>query len=414
MRQPGLKPLDGSRAADQATQSPPPAPSSGPMTADKVEGALPASGAIRRTRRVYALWMDAYSTFLVLVIVLYYALLLVAGSLLIRLALELTEWHLTPGALLRGFAVALLLGYLLRLGWLLWQGIRGLVTRVHESAFEETPGVLLSLHHFRELYKVVADVAHQVGAPMPDEICVSHEAICYVTEERWFALKTQRRLVLVLGLPHLEVLTQRELETILAHELVHFRCGDTRLGVFVFRFLESLRVVNERAGDRRWHWIDPMYWFSVAYFLLAMRFSAPFRKYQELRADYVSAHIFGGPNAARTLLKEWLLARQFDASVEAFAAQMADRSEKGADNVFRWFISNRWHDFSPAGQDYLLRRLEEVESSSWFDSHPTMKNRVTTMMELPPHPDPEPVPAYRLVYNLTQLENRLHRRWFAT
>src|SRR5205814_1557761 len=118
--------------------------------------------------------------------------------------------------------------------------------------------------------------------------------------------------VLVLGLPHLTVLSAGELQMIVAHELVHVSRGDTSLGVFSYRFLESLRLSIRRMQRHAWRWFNPLYALAAGYFRLFLYLSVPIRRFQELRCDAVSAAAFGGELAAATLLKEWLLAHQFE------------------------------------------------------------------------------------------------------
>ena len=228
-----------------------------------------------------------------------------------------------------------------------------------------------------------------------------------MSEERRFAIRTQRRLILVLGLPHLAVLDTSELKVILAHELAHFRSGDTTFGVFIYRFLESLRVAHQSRSGRRWNWLTPSYWISKMAFHLFLLMVTPIRQYQELRADSLSAAYCGGDLAARTLLKEWLLAHQFDAAASEFQQMQADHSADGEANVFRHFTS-RWCEFSIAGQEYLERRLIEEERPSILDSHPTTGTRLDLMRRFPPQTREFAPPSRYLLGDFHAVESRLY------
>src|SRR5690606_27425297 len=127
----------------------------------------------------------------------------------------------------------------------LWRGMVGLVTQQHDDAPERLIGAVLSREHHPELYAAVAEVGELVRSPAPDEIRLSYRAECFALEQRSFGLSTDRSLTLVIGLPQLEVLTLNELKVIVAHELAHFGGGDTRLGVFVFRFLKALQLAQQ-------------------------------------------------------------------------------------------------------------------------------------------------------------------------
>jgi Zn-dependent protease with chaperone function len=191
--------------------------------------------------------------------------------------------------------------------------------------------------------------------------------------------------------------------------MAHFQLGDTRLRVFFSRFLESLRRSARPVRRSWWTWIDPVCWFCRAYLCLSLYLSAPIRRHQELRADMVSADAYGGELAARTLLKEWLLTRQFEAAVEAYAVQLPGSHQEPTTDVFRWFAA-RWHDFSPEGHNYLLRRLTEVEPSSIFDSHPPIAKRIGVMRGFRNQEPIEPLPARQLLHDFAGLADQLHRR----
>ncbi|MDA7977468.1 MAG: M48 family metallopeptidase [Pirellulales bacterium] len=261
---------------------------------------------------------------------------------------------------------------------MLWSQLKGLVTAQHdENDAEALFGIPLSEDRYPEFYAHVASVARQIDAPVPHEIRVTPEPECHAVEVRRFSILSDRRLVLVLGMPHLCVLSRRELDVILAHELSHVRAGDTRMGVFVFRFLESLKAGIELARESRWRWINILYPLSLLYGALMRPLTAPLVRRQELLADAMTAVVFGGELASLTLLKEWQLNHQFHAVVAGYgAAGDAD----GWTGLFRAFRES-WQEFSPEGRAYLLRRLEEEERSGFWDSHPTTGVRIACMRQ---------------------------------
>jgi Zn-dependent protease with chaperone function len=218
--------------------------------------------------------------------------------------------------------------------------------------------------------------------------------------------------MLVLGLPHLAVLNNSELKVIVAHELAHFRGGDTRLGVFLHRFLESLRDANDR--QRRTRWIDPVYWIRWAFLRVALVLVAPVWKHQELRADVASANAYGGRLTVRTLLREWLLGQQFEQTVEDYVALSSNtRLQKTLSqfNIYREFAA-RFQSFSPQAEEFVRQRLAIEEKSSLFDSHPTMRSRVDAVLAYPDRELPNLRPASHLVSNFSQLEEQLQRELF--
>jgi len=356
--------------------------------------------------------LHIYGLLLLLSIPLYYAVVLAAIGFLF----ESQKALLREGVPLWQLGLCLLAWVLIvRLGVYLWSGIRAVVTPLHDEQ-SEPEGMKLDPAKHVELWEELEEVGGRMQAPFPDEIYISHRPECYATELRWFGFSTHRRLVLVLGLPHLAVLSLSELKVIVAHELAHFGGGDTRLSVFLFRFLRTLdRFLNaldrnvERARQRWWRWLDPVYWYAWGYFHVVRGLSAPFSRYQELRADRRSAEAYGGDLAERTLLKEWQIQPRFDAAVASFCDQ------NGPDycpDAFSWFARG-WSDFSPAGYKYLENRLSELEYPSFWDTHPTMQARLKAVRVYPARNSVQDRPARDLLDDFPHLAARLHEQFFA-
>jgi Zn-dependent protease with chaperone function len=359
-------------------------------------------GSLATTRPKYALWVKISTVFLFILFIAYYQILLFAIVKLCDLAvsLEAGPWSV----LTRGLIVLLVI----RLAFAICTGIVALVSNRcennHGRDHELEATVPQTKQSAPQLFALIADVGRQIHAPLPDHVLITPRAECYVLEQRRFALSTNRELTLVLGLPHLGVLSTTELRVIIAHELAHFRSGDTRLGVFLYRFLESLRTENQQM-QRRIAWIDPVSWYRWLYFHVSYLLAAPIFKHQELHADSVSASVHGGELTARTLLREWLLAHQFESLLDSY--RQTHPEPLGRKNLFEEF-GRRFRSFSPAAHDYLRERLTTVEASSLFDSHPTMQDRCETVASYPAREVPKPQLGCDLLPDLAKLQQKFH------
>ncbi|HTN73825.1 MAG TPA: M48 family metalloprotease [Pirellulaceae bacterium] len=363
-------------------------------------------------RNSQSLLITTYSACLLFTILAYFAVLIIAIFELLNLGGALTSGLSHPNGypILTALAALWVLFLLTRLATHFWRCMLGLVTQRYDHLPDSALGTLLPASVYPSLYAAVAEVGTLIHSPTPDEIRLTHQPDCYAVELRAFAISTDRKLVLVIGMPQLEVLTQSELKVIIAHELAHFGGGDTRLSVFVFRFLESLRQAQQEMDGLWGRWIDPVSWLSWAYFHWFFLLSAPIRKRQELRADAQSAEAFGGEFAARTLMKDWLLERKFKEAIGRYQQAKEQRPEFAAANLFRDFAAH-FHELTPEGREYLERRLTEEERASFWDSHPTLRERMTSMRQYPARPEPEPLPARLLLPDFELLEFEMQQVW---
>lgn len=187
-----------------------------------------------------------YGVFLVLLILGYFGGLTYGTVQLLNITglISLNMW--APGFWASNLIVTGVLLFLItRLATHLWHMLLGLVTQRYDTVPETGFRVFLTADRYPDLYAAVAEVGKLVLSPTPDEIRLTHRPDCYAVELRSFALQTDRRLVLVIGMPQLEVMTQSEMKVIIAHELAHFGGGDTPFERVRVSFLESLRQAQQ-------------------------------------------------------------------------------------------------------------------------------------------------------------------------
>jgi hypothetical protein len=184
--------------------------------------------------------------------------------------------------------------------------------------------------------------------------------------------------------------------------------------VFLFRFVESQRVVAEQLGRNWWRWVDPLYWFCYLYYAMLLAVSAPILRRQELHADSVSAAAYGGDLAVHTLLEDWYLENQFNAAVEAYSMGAASQGEEPPDRptVYRYF-RDCFRDFSAAGEEYLEQRLLEEPEGGLFEPSPSMRRRIKLMRTYPDSQKQEYHPAADLLADVDQVQCELNKTFRA-
>ena len=348
-----------------------------PAALPRAAGAYPWQALAEHLDRA-SLYTSLYSIVVIGLIFAYHIALYIVVSVLASFLAYVWAWgnlrDSGPATIVLTGVVCVLLA---RLVWHIGWSTLGLIRDGHGSAGELAGTVLLSREEHADLYAFVSDVARRIEAPAPDEIRIAPRAVSHVSELRTLHDCRDRRLVLTLGLAHIAVFSENELRALLAHELAHFLCGDTRLRVFVCRFVESLRDSLEAWKRRPWHSVDPLFWFAFAFLHLFQAAAAPLHRQQELRADCVSAAAYGGALAKYTLLKDWALGVWFDEFLQANAEQ-ACLSRQDVLRRFDGFIAG-WRDLSPEASEYLAYRLAADESVTFWDSHPSVRRRLAAM-----------------------------------
>ncbi len=342
-------------------------------------------------------------------ILAHFALVLFLLSAVVRVGRQVrgAEWtEEAPGETLAYVVLAMLGVFAVRLLVHIWRAIVALVTPVHDIQERDVSGVPLANGDSPEILRVVREVCDRVGAPLPDEIRIAHLPECYAAELREFGVRTRRRLIVVLGLPHLVVLNVSEIKVILAHELSHIALGDTRVEVFTYRFVDHLRHIAMPSRPAWWRRLDPVLWICLGTFHLLCRLAAPVRRQNELRADSVSSAAYGGELAARTLLKDWLLNHEFHATVASFEHGLP-LTEPVGDNVYAR-LASRWRELSAAGRAYLERRLAQEEETSFWDTHPTVTQRLRLMRQYGDNESEDVRPARAALPDFEELCARLH------
>ncbi len=307
-------------------------------------------------------------------------------------------WILWSGAEASHWTAALVPGVLALVatyyGWQAVRLLRHLVTPALEEHPVEERCRVLEPSDAPALYRLVNLLAQRIGRPCPDEIRLSPEPECFVVEQRRFGLYTRRRLVLVLGVPHLRVLRLGELQALVAHELAHLP-HDTTTTVFLFRFSEALH--RDLALPLWWKLrvLDPLWWCGQVALWLLRQCYGPLRHAQEFLADWTSASLVGAKVAAQTLLKEWCVSTQF----QLLLTQETELPQSWTqwNRLLERFV-RQWEEPGPGALEYLEHRLRQEEPRDLAEeSHPPVSVRLEFLRR---HPCQQPDPAVQLSLSL--------------
>jgi Zn-dependent protease with chaperone function len=262
--------------------------------------------------------------------------------------------------------------------------LRGLtIGRRARRYVEWPPGVVVDEIEQPELWARVRHVAAAVGTRPPDVIRLVSVVNAAVAERsRMLGLVSGRR-TLVVGVPLLVGLSEREFESVLAHELGHYAHGDTRLSGITYRgrvaVLRTLARIPSSEG------LDG-YVAKIfgAYAKLYFRVSEAVCRRQELAADAAAVRVAGREATAAALRKLHPLDAAWDFYQERYV-----RIGVSIGCLPREVVGGFGLLLADSRRQDRLREIAEraqPTEQSPYDSHPPMSRRLALVEAAPPGP----------------------------
>lgn len=251
----------------------------------------------------------------------------------------------------------------------------------------EPGGILAVPHEYPELFEVIRDIARAANQPLPHRVYLTPEINAGVSNVGGLLGLGSRR-VLWLGLPLFELLDERELKAVIAHEYGHFLHGDTRLGPWLYRVRAPLArsLGHLRTTERLMEEVvvpGPVLAMMALLALTHLPFEAFARRFaritrviaheQEHRADAFAARVVGQDAADRALRRIAALDGSFEGY---FATEILPLLDRG----YRAPLFEGYRAFLQAP------RTTEVASKQWNElrrdltasaSHPAVAARLS-------------------------------------
>jgi Zn-dependent protease with chaperone function len=238
----------------------------------------------------------------------------------------------------------------------------------------EAPGPKITPAQEPRLFGLVGEEARAAAEPLPDDVYLTMEANAAVAQVG------RRRRVLIVGIPLLHILSERQLRGVLAHEFGHYSGGDTRLGPWIYRTRETIgRTIarlSDDDGDESWSQKlvrQPFIWYGRAF----LRITATISRRQEFAADAYAVRRVGRATHVAALRQVHAYAPAFDGywAEEVMPVLQSGRRPPIAEG-FRRFIAAE--PVADAAQAHLQRELEEGETDP-YDSHPSLPERIAAV-----------------------------------
>ncbi len=240
------------------------------------------------------------------------------------------------------------------------------------------PGVRVTREDQPALVGLIDEEARACGEAPPHEIYVTFEANAGVLE------LGRRRRVMLVGLPLLQLVSERGLRAVIAHEYGHYAGGDTRLGPWIHRTRETvvrtIAHLSDEDGDESWTQAlirMPFLWYGRAFLRITNAIS---------RGEEFAADAFAARRAGRDVHVETL--RQVHAFGPAFDAYWANEVAPLLSAGRRPPIGEGFNAFvhaaaiTDAAAEQLEHELEQRVTDP-YDSHPSLAERIAAVQGCP-------------------------------
>lgn len=262
------------------------------------------------------------------------------------------------------------------------------------------PGVRMTAADQPRLHALIAEEVAAAGERPPDGVYATLEVNAAVTEARG-------KRIMVVGLPLMHLLSERELRSVIAHELGHYAGGDTKLGPWIFRTRMTIgRMIKRltREDDDMWSRRlirRPFIWYGNGF----LRITNAISRREEFAADARAALAAGRDAQISALRKLHANGAAFDGYWQNEVLPVLDASRRPPiAEGFRRFIAN--DEVRQAADEILQRELSEGETSP-YDSHPSLPERIAAVQGLPAGEPDRTSPAIALLDDPDALEAAL-------
>jgi Zn-dependent protease with chaperone function len=261
------------------------------------------------------------------------------------------------------------------------------------------PGVRVGPDDQPALLALIEDEARGCGEDPPTEVYVTFEVNAGVTEVG------RGRRVMIVGLPLLQLVTERGLRSIIAHEFGHYAGGDTRLGAWIYRTRETIvRTIGHLSdpdGDESWSQVVvrmPFLWYGKAF----LRITNAISRREEFAADAFAAARAGRDVHVATL-------RRIHAYAPAFDVFWSNEVQPLLSAGRRPPVGEGFHAFvhAPAIERAATAHLEHELAEGVtdpYDSHPSLAERIAAVEHCPPGEADDSPPAAALIHDPVALE----------
>ncbi|MFZ6656587.1 M48 family metallopeptidase [Undibacterium sp. TJN19] len=265
------------------------------------------------------------------------------------------------------YSIKLIIGAVLFVALAIFYVIACIFKRVKDNG--QVQGEFISEQMAPGLWKRVRDLAARLKTAPPNNIVAGIDSNFFVTEAPLnVAGKTVRGRSLFISIPLLRVLSQHEADAVLAHELAHFRGGDTANSAALG---PKLTQYDQYCHEMRDSHVPMVFYLMCLYRMIFELASARSSRDREFLADRIAAKVISPAAISHSLIKIAAYAN-YRSQIED---ELFSRNEQhGSALGIASFVASGLHPYAQSSEFLKLMKTASVPHP--YDSHPKMAERM--------------------------------------
>lgn len=230
-------------------------------------------------------------------------------------------------------------------------------------------GELISEQAAPGLWRRIRDLATRLKTAAPDNIVAGIDANFFVTESPLnVSGRSLRGRSLFISIPLLRLLSQSEADAVLAHELAHFRGGDTAHSAALG---PKLAQYDQYCFEMRSAHVPTVFYLMCLYRMIFEIASARNSRNREFLADRIAAKVIAPAAVTHSLIKIAAYAN-YRSEIES---QLFSRNERqGSSLGIAQFVASGLHPYARSSD--FLAIMKDASVPHPYDSHPRMIERM--------------------------------------
>ncbi len=271
--------------------------------------------------------------------------------------------------------------------------------------FDEPVGHKIDEQSAPQLFSLLYQIKREIHGAKIHQVIIDNQLNAYIEEVPRLGVFFGYRRTLVIGLPLLLALNEKDLGAVLAHEYAHFskKHGKWRARIFrSYRMWKKIYDDYKKTEKKNFLISKFSYWYlpkinDILFFT---------QKRDEFEADALAARISGNQTVADSLIK----LRIYDVKLQRFYSEISKIADQSSEPVQNYFSLMEASFRAPLSIDLINAILESIREHKTlpFHTHPSTSERIAAIKASIRVPDETGLPAYSTLIGTADMLNILN------